>query len=62
MLEPDAPRGWRRRIDALAERRRETAARNGTDAVGQARITAVAGQDAWCSFPDHVPSRADRVR
>jgi esterase len=51
MLEPDAPRElapkaaeW---IDALAERLRETAARDGTDAVGQALITAVAGQDAW---------------
>jgi esterase len=55
MLEPDAPRElapkaaeW---IDALAERLRETAARDGTDAVGQALITAVAGQDAWRSFP-----------
>jgi esterase len=57
MLEPDAPRelapkaaGW---IDALAERLREVAARDGTDAVGEALITAVAGQDAWRSFPAH---------
>ena len=39
-------------INALAERPRETAARDGTDAVGQALITAVSGQDAWRSFPD----------
>jgi pimeloyl-ACP methyl ester carboxylesterase len=54
MLEPDAPRElvpkaaeW---IDALAERLRESAARDGTDAVGHAPITAVAGQDAWRSI------------
>ncbi|HEX2126778.1 MAG TPA: alpha/beta fold hydrolase [Thermoleophilaceae bacterium] len=56
MLEPDAPRemapnaaGW---VDALAERLREVAARDGTDAVGEALITAVAGEDAWRSLPD----------
>jgi pimeloyl-ACP methyl ester carboxylesterase len=56
MLEPDAPRElapnaaeW---IDALAERLREIAARDGADAVGEALITAVAGEDAWRSFPD----------
>jgi esterase len=56
MLEPDAPRemapraaGW---IDALAERLRDVAARDGTDAVGEALITAVAGEDAWRSFPE----------
>jgi esterase len=57
MLEPDAPRelapnaaAW---IDALAERLRDVAARDGIDAVGEALITAVAGEDAWRSFPDH---------
>ena len=56
MLEPDAPRElapkaaeW---IDALAERLREVAARAGIDAVGEALITAVAGEAAWRSFPD----------
>jgi esterase len=56
MLEPDAPRelapnaaAW---IDALAERLRDVAARDGIDAVGEALITGVAGEDAWRSFPD----------
>lgn len=56
MLEPDAPRemapkaaAW---IDALAKRLRDVAARKGTDAVGEALITAVAGEGAWRSFPD----------
>jgi esterase len=56
MLEPDAPRElapkaaeW---IDALAERVREVAARDGLDAVGEALITGVAGEEAWRSFPD----------
>jgi esterase len=56
MLEPDAPREMAPKaaewIDALAERLREAAARDGTDAVGEALITGVAGEDAWRSFPD----------
>jgi esterase len=56
MLEPDAPRKMAPKaaewIDALAQRLREVAARDGTDAVGEALITAVAGEDAWRSFPD----------
>jgi esterase len=56
LLEPDAPRElapkaaeW---IDRLAERLREVAARDGLDAVGEALITRVAGEEAWRSFPD----------
>jgi esterase len=56
MLEPDAPRemapkaaGW---IDALAESLRDIAARDGTDAVGEALITAVSGGDAWRTFSE----------
>jgi hypothetical protein len=56
MLEPDAPRQMAPKaaewIDALAERLREVAARDGTDAVGEGLITAVAGEHAWRSFPD----------
>lgn len=56
MLEPDAPRALAPRaaewIDALAERLREVAARDGIGAVGEALITGVAGADAWRSFPD----------
>lgn len=58
LLEPDAPRElmpeaakW---VDALAERLREVAARDGVDAVPQALITEVGGADAWDSFPDEV--------
>jgi esterase len=56
MLEPDAPREMAPKaatwIDALASRLREVAARDGSDAVGEALITAVAGEEAWRSFPE----------
>jgi esterase len=62
MLEPDAPRemapkaaGW---IDALAESLRDIAARDGTDAVGEALITAVSGGDAWRSFSEQMSAAA----
>jgi pimeloyl-ACP methyl ester carboxylesterase len=55
LLEPDAPREMAPRaakwIDALAERLRGVGAQYGTEAVGEALITAVAGEDAWRSFP-----------
>jgi pimeloyl-ACP methyl ester carboxylesterase len=58
LLEPDAPRElapaaavW---VDALADRLRRTAAREGVDAVAEALMREVAGQDAWRSFPDEV--------
>jgi pimeloyl-ACP methyl ester carboxylesterase len=56
LLEPDAPRElapaaatW---IDALGDRLRAVAAREGVAAVGEALIREVAGEDAWRSFPD----------
>jgi pimeloyl-ACP methyl ester carboxylesterase len=56
LLEPDAPRelapaaaAW---VDALGERLRAVAARDGVDAVGEALIREVAGEDAWRSFPE----------
>ncbi|HET9737542.1 MAG TPA: alpha/beta hydrolase [Solirubrobacteraceae bacterium] len=58
LLEPDAPRelapaaaAW---IDALADRLRGVAARDGVDAVAEALVTEVAGGDAWRSFPDEI--------
>ena len=56
LLEPDAPRElapaaatW---VDALGDRLRAVAARDGVAAVGEALIAAVAGEDAWRSFPE----------
>jgi esterase len=56
LLEPDAPRElapaaaeW---VDALGDRLRTIAARFGVEAVGEALITEVAGENAWRSFPD----------
>ena len=56
LLEPDAPRElapaaaeW---VDALGDRLRQVSAQAGVDAVGEALITEVAGESAWCSFPD----------
>jgi pimeloyl-ACP methyl ester carboxylesterase len=58
LLEPDAPRElapaaaeW---VDAFTERMREVAAQAGVDAVGEALIGEVAGEDAWRSSPDDV--------
>jgi len=58
LLEPDAPRelapavaAW---VDALADRLRQVAAREGVDAVAEALICEVAGKDAWRSFPDEI--------
>jgi esterase len=58
LLEPDAPRelapavaAW---VDALADRLRGVAAREGVDAVAEALIREVAGTDAWGSFPDEI--------
>jgi esterase len=58
LLEGDAPRElapktaeW---VDGLADRLREAAARDGIDAVAEALITEVAGDDAWLSFPPDV--------
>jgi esterase len=57
-LEPDGSRemapaaaAW---VDALAERMRAVAARDGVHALGEALITEVGGEDAWRSFPDEV--------
>jgi pimeloyl-ACP methyl ester carboxylesterase len=56
LLEGDAPRelapGAARWVDALGERLRAEAARDGVDAVGEALIDAVAGPGAWATFPD----------
>jgi esterase len=56
LLEPDAPRdlapaaaAW---VDALGDRLRVVAARDGVGAVGEALIGAVAGEGAWRSFPE----------
>jgi esterase len=56
LLEPDAPRelapaaaAW---VDALGDRLRAVAARDGVEAVGEALIGAVAGEDAWRSFTE----------
>jgi esterase len=58
LLEPDAPRelapavaAW---VDALADRLRQVAAREGVDAVAEALICEVAGKDAWRSFPEET--------
>jgi esterase len=58
LLEPDAPRelaltvaAW---VDALADRLRQVAAREGVDAVAEALICEVAGKAAWRSFPDQI--------
>jgi len=58
LLEPDAPRElapavatW---VDALADRLRQVAAREGVDAVAEALICEVAGKDAWRSFPEET--------
>jgi pimeloyl-ACP methyl ester carboxylesterase len=58
LLEPDATRdlapataAW---VDALGLRLREVAARAGVDAVAESLIEAVAGPDAWPSFPAEV--------
>jgi pimeloyl-ACP methyl ester carboxylesterase len=58
LLEPDAPRelapttaGW---VDGLGARLHEVAARDGIDAVGQALIAEVAGDEAWASFPEEI--------
>jgi esterase len=56
LLEPDAPRelapaaaAW---VDGLGDRLRAVASQDGVEAVGEALITAVAGEEAWRSFPD----------
>jgi esterase len=58
LLESDAPRElapataeW---IDGLANRLQDVAKRDGVDAVGEALITAVAGQAAWDSWPGEL--------
>jgi esterase len=57
LLEPDAPGlappadRW---MSAFGERMRAVEARAGLDAVGEALIGEVAGEDAWRSFPDDV--------
>ena len=57
LLEPDAPGlsaaadAW---VSAFGDRMRAVAADAGVDAVGEALITEVAGQDAWRSFPEDV--------
>jgi esterase len=58
LLEPDASRElapaaaeW---VDAVVDRLREVAARDGVDAVAEALIREVAGEDAWRYFPDEV--------
>jgi esterase len=58
LLEPDAPRelapsvaAW---VDALADRLRRLAEREGVGAVAEALICDVAGTDAWRSFPDEI--------
>jgi esterase len=56
LLEPDAPRelapaaaAW---VDGLGDRLRAVASQAGVEAVGEALITAVAGEEVWRSFPD----------
>ena len=58
LLEPDAPRelapaavAW---VEPVTRRLRKVAAHLGVDAVAEALITEVAGNDAWDSFPDEV--------
>ncbi|HSI30667.1 MAG TPA: alpha/beta hydrolase [Miltoncostaeaceae bacterium] len=57
LLEPDAPGlsaaadAW---VSAFADRMRGVAADAGVDAVGEALIAEVAGEDAWRSLPDGV--------
>jgi esterase len=58
LLEPDAPRelapavaAW---VDAVADRLRQVAAREGVDAVAEALICEVAGKDSWRSFPGEI--------
>ena len=57
LLEPDAPGltpaadQW---VSAFSERMRAVAAKAGVEAVGEALISEVAGEDAWRSFPDDV--------
>jgi esterase len=58
LLEPDAPRelapavaAW---VDALGDRLRAAATREGVDAVAEALICEVAGKDSWRSFPDEI--------
>jgi pimeloyl-ACP methyl ester carboxylesterase len=58
LLEPDASRElapaaaeW---VDAVGDRLREVAARDGVDAVAEALIGEVAGEGAWRSFPEEV--------
>ena len=58
VLEGDAPRElapstaeW---VDALADRLRDVAARNGVDAVAEALIREAAGEGAWLSFPEDL--------
>jgi pimeloyl-ACP methyl ester carboxylesterase len=58
LLEPDASRelapAAARWVDALTDRLRQVAARDGVEAVAEALIGEVAGEDAWRSFPDEV--------
>ena len=58
LLEPDASRelapaaaAW---VDAVVDRLRDVAARDGIEAVAEALIGEVAGEHAWRSFPDEV--------
>ena len=58
LLEPDAPRelapaaaAW---VEPVTRRLRKVATHLGVDAVAEALITEVAGNDAWGSFPDEV--------
>jgi pimeloyl-ACP methyl ester carboxylesterase len=41
-------------VDALADRHRQVAEREGIDAVAQALMREVAGKDTWRSFPDEI--------
>jgi pimeloyl-ACP methyl ester carboxylesterase len=58
LLEPDVSRelapGAAEWADAVTERLRAVAARDGVDAVAEALIGEVAGDGAWRSFPDDV--------
>lgn len=58
LLEPDASRelapaavAW---VEPVTRRLRKVATNLGVDAVVEALITEVAGEDAWASFPDEV--------
>jgi pimeloyl-ACP methyl ester carboxylesterase len=58
LLEPDASRelapaavAW---VEPVTRRLRKVATNFGVDAVAEALITEVAGEDAWGSFPDEV--------